>query len=69
MITIRDIEKQADISRETIYYRLKQLQKRGMEIKSEYVTEDSRPVRIFTDETAEAIINWRGAKPGRKKQK
>ena len=69
MISIYDLGEKADISRETIYYRLKQLQKRGMEIKSEYVTEDSRPIRIFTDEIAEQIINWRGAKPGRKKQK
>lgn len=66
MQTINDIMKKGDISRATVHNRLNRLER---EVIPDYQQENGRPIRIFTDETAEAIINWRGAKPGRKKQK
>ena len=69
MITAKEIMKRANISRSTIVYRLKQMKKAGIKIKEFYLNENNRPIRVFTEEIAEQIINWRGAKPGRKKQK
>ena len=66
MQTINDIMIKGDISRATVHNRLNRLER---EVIPDYQQENGRPVRIFTEEIAEAIINWTGAKPGRKKQK
>ena len=65
MQTINDIMKKGDISRATVHNRINRLE---IELIPIYQQENGHPVRIFTDKEAEAIINWTGAKPGRKKQ-
>ncbi len=69
MITKKDLCIRADLTQQGLDYRLKQMEKTGIKIKAIYQQTDRAPIRIFTNEIAEAIINWRGAKPGRKKQK
>ena len=66
MQTINDIMIKGDISRATVHNRLNRLETKVI---PDYQQENGHPVRIFTDKEAEAIINWRGAKSGRKKQK
>ena len=65
MQTINDIMKKGDISRATVHNRLKRLK---IKVIPFYQQENGRVIRIFPDETADLIINWRGAKPGRKKR-
>ena len=65
MQTILDIMIQADISKATVHNRLKRL---PVKVRPVYQHINGRPVRVFTDEIADQIINWTGAKPGRKKQ-
>ena len=68
MKTINDIMKEGDICKATVHNRLNQMKKIGIKPRPVYEHIDNRPVRIFTDEMAEQIIDWRGAKPGRKKR-
>lgn len=65
MQTINDIMIKADISRATVHNRLNRL---PMKVRPVYEHINGKPVRVFTDEISLEIINWRGAKPGRKKQ-
>ena len=68
MITAKEIMEKAGISRSTIIYRIKQMKNAGIVISSEYQETNRAPIRVFTDEIAQMIIDWRGAKPGRKRQ-
>ena len=69
MKTINDVMEEGDISKATVHNRLNRLKKGGLKVMPVYRHENGRPVRVFTEEVAQMIIDWRGKKPGRKKGK
>ena len=56
------------LTKQGLTYRINQMKKSGIVISSEYQETNRAPIRVFTDEIAQMIIDWRGKKPGRKRQ-
>ena len=68
MITKKQLLLETGLSQQGLDYRIGIMKKSGIVIKSEYQETNRAPIRVFTDEVAQMIIDWRGAKPGRKRQ-
>ena len=64
METIKQVASNAGVSTRTVQRRAGVL---GVE--KRYEGKPGEPIRVFTEIEAEQIVNWRGAKPGRKKGK
>ena len=62
MDTIKQVATNAEVSTRTVQRRAKILG-----FLKRYRGDPGTPIRIFTKSEAEQIINWTGAKPGRKK--
>ncbi len=67
MITKKDLLIATGLTQQGLDYRLKQMKKAGMKIKPMYQQTNRAPIRVFAEEVAQQIIDWRGAKPGRKR--
>ena len=66
MITKKDLKRLSGLTQQGLDYRLKQMKKAGIKIKPMYKQTDRAPIRIYSEEVAEQIVNWRGRKPGPK---
>ena len=67
MITKKDLIQSTGLTQQGLDYRLKQMKKAGIKIKPMYQQTDRAPIRVYSEEVAQLIIDWRGAKPGRKR--
>ena len=68
MITNKDVEKATGLTRQGVIYRLKQMEEAGSGISARYKPGKVGPIRVYTEEDLQTIINYEARKPGRKRK-